>query len=117
MRTEDLHAWLERHPPETRPIVLALREVVRRAAPDAEETIVWGCLSYHRPEVGGRVKGAVCQIVVRRGKVRLDFVHGTRLKSPLLRGTDVAKRYVPIGSEADAKRREIASLIRSLTSR
>lgn len=113
MRNEDLHAWLERHPPDARPIVLALREVVRRAAPDAEETIVWGCLSYHRPEIGGRVKGAVCQIVVRSGKVRLDFVHGVRLKSPLLRGTGVAKRYVPIESEADAKRREISALVRA----
>jgi hypothetical protein len=59
-------------------------------------------------------KGAVCQIAVKRGQVRLDFIHGIRLVDPsaLLRGHRLSKRFIPIGSVADAQRPEVAALIR-----
>jgi hypothetical protein len=109
----DPNAFLDGLPPESRQLVSALRNVVRRCVPSAEESVVWGCLSYHRPEVGGRVKGAVCQIVVKAGQVRLDFIHGIRLADPtrLLQGDRVSKRFVPIRSGADAERPEILALI------
>jgi hypothetical protein len=99
---------------DVREVVLSLRNVVRRAAPEAEETLLWGSLSYHRPHIGGRVKGSVCQIVVRGGQVRLDFIHGIRLTDPcgLLRGNRVSKRSVSIETVADAERPQIAALIR-----
>jgi hypothetical protein len=114
MRDAGLRAFLNGLSPETRELVLAVRRVVRRAAPAAEESVLWGGLSYHRPEVGGRVKGAVCQIVPRRGEVRLDFIHGIRLADPkgLLRGERVSKRYVPIETVADAERPEVTALVR-----
>jgi hypothetical protein len=89
-------------PPEAVELILALRGVVRRTVPNAAETVVWGCLSYHRPSIGGRVKGAVCQIQVKNGAVRLDFIHGVRILDPrqLLEGKGVSKRYVPIVSTA-----------------
>jgi hypothetical protein len=61
------------------------------------------------------VKGSVCQIVLRDGGVRLDFVHGTSLPDParLLQGERVAKRFVPVPTVASARRPQIASLIRS----
>jgi hypothetical protein len=107
-------AFLEALAPGTRQLVLALRDVVRRTVPQAEESVVWGSLSYHRPEVGGRVKGAVCQIVVKAGRVRLDFVHGIRLADPsgLLQGKRVSKRFVPVKTLADAERPEFVALIR-----
>ena len=113
MRRHELQAFLASIPPETRELAVALREVVRRIVPDAEETLLWGGLSYHRPWIGGRVKGAVCQINVVRGEVRLEFIHGVRLDDPrkLLRGGRLSKRYVPIRSVADARRPEIAELI------
>jgi hypothetical protein len=100
--------------PETRQLVLGLRNVVRRTVPQAEESLLWGGLSYHRPEVGGRVKGAVCQIVVKGGQVRLDFIHGIRLVDPcgLLQGNRMSKRFVPISTIAEAERPELADLIR-----
>ena len=109
-----VEAFLDALPPDTRPLVLALRDVVRRTVPHAEESLLWGSLSYHRPEVGGRVKGAVCQIVVKGVQVRLDFIHGIRLADPcgLLQGDGVSKRFVPIGAVADAERPEIVALIR-----
>jgi len=109
-----LDAFLYGLSPETRQLVLALRKVVCATAPQAEESLVWGALSYHRPQIGGRVKGAVCQIVVKGGHVRLDFIHGIRLRDSLclLKGQGVSKRYVPIASIADAQRPAIAALIR-----
>ena len=114
MSQAELKAFFDTLAPETKPLVLALRDVVRRTVPHAEESLLWGGLSYHRPQVGGRVKGAVCQIVAKGDKVRLDFIHGVRLADPrgLLLGNRVSKRFVPIGSVADAGRREVADLIR-----
>jgi hypothetical protein len=100
--------------PETRELVLTVRRVVRATIPQAEESLLWGGPSYHRPQVGGRVKGAVCQIGAKRGKVRIEFIHGVRLADPhgLLQGDRVSKRFVPIETSADAERLEVAALIR-----
>jgi hypothetical protein len=110
----DLKAFLDGLSDETRQLVLTLRSVVRRTEPHAEESLVWGSLSYHRPEVGGRVKGSVCQIVVKGDKVRLDFIHGIRLTDPsgLLQGDRLSKRYVPIETVADAESAGVEGLIR-----
>lgn len=99
---------------ETRRTVDALRAAVRGVVPDAEETVLWGGLSYHSPWIGGRVKGAICQITTKQG-VRLEFIHGVRLADPcgLLQGTRRSKRFVPIVSPADARRQEILNLIRA----
>ena len=114
MAEHELRTFLGALAPEVRELVESLRQVIRRAVPEAEESLLWGGLSYHRPEVGGRVKGAVCQIVVKRGRVRLDFIHGIRLADPrrVLQGKLVSKRYVPIETAADAARPEVAALIR-----
>jgi hypothetical protein len=109
----DVRAHLDSLSAEHREIVLALRDVVRRTVPDAEETVLWGGLSYHTPWIGGRVKGALCQITAKRGEVRIEFIHGVRLadSAGLLRGDRLSKRYVPIRSAAEARRPEIAQLI------
>jgi hypothetical protein len=110
----DVRAYLDSLPPEPREIVLALRGVVCRTAPDAEETVLWGGLSYHTPWIGGRVKGALCQISAKQGEVRLEFIHGTRLADPmnLLRGDRLSKRYAVMCSVADVEQPEIEGLIR-----
>ncbi|HLW68340.1 MAG TPA: DUF1801 domain-containing protein [Gemmataceae bacterium] len=114
MTATELQAFLADLPPEARKLILALRTVVRGVVPQAEESLVWGCISYHRREVGGRVKGAVCQLVAKHGQVRLDFIHGIRLHDPagLLEGDGTSKRFVRIASIADAQRPEVADLIR-----
>ncbi len=110
---QELKEFFDALPTEKKQLVLALRTVVRRTVPQAEESLVWGCLSYHRPQVGGRVKGAVCQIVIKGGKVRLDFIHGIRLADPgrLLQGDRVSKRFVSVRTVADAERPEVVALI------
>jgi hypothetical protein len=114
MSQAEVKAFLDALPTDIKELVLALRQAVRRTVPRTEESLIWGGLSYHRPEVGGRVKGAVCQIGVKHGQVRLDFIHGTWLADPcgLLQGDRKSKRFVPISTSADAERPEIADLIR-----
>jgi hypothetical protein len=111
--TDEVRTWLNGLSPEVRDVVAALRAVVRRTIPEAEESIVWHALSYHRPAVGGRVIGAVCLIAIKKGRVRLDFIHGIRLADPsgLLQGHQRSKRFVPIETTVDAERLEIAVLI------
>lgn len=113
MNQADVTDFLNALSPVTKRLVSSLRNVIRRTALDAEESVLWGGLSYHRPQVGGRVKGAVCQIVVKGDGVRLDFIHGIRLTDPcgLLKGDRVSKRFVPIDTVADAERPEIIALI------
>jgi len=113
MMDADLEEFLDGLSVETRELVAALRKVIRRTIPEAEESILWGGLSYHRPQIGGRVKGAVCQITVKRDRVRLDFIHGIRLTDPhgLLQGKLKSKRSVPMNTIEDAKRPEIVKLI------
>jgi hypothetical protein len=112
---EDPAQFLAALPLAVRPIVRALSGMIRQTVPDAVETMLWGGLSYHRPAVGGRVKGALCLIGVKDGEVRLDFIHGVRLADPLhlLRGTLISKRHVVIDSVAAVRRRGLADLLRS----
>lgn len=67
---------------------------------------MWDSLSYHRPDIGGRVKGAICLIVVKKSEVRLDFIHGVRLSDPsqLLQGDQKSKRFVSIRNLSDTRR-------------
>jgi hypothetical protein len=113
MNQAEVTDFLNALSPVKNKLVSALRNVIRRTVLDAEESVLWGGLSYHRPQVGGRVKGAVCQIVVKGDSVRLDFIHGIRLADPceLLQGDRVSKRFVPIETVADAERPEITALI------
>jgi len=112
--SSEVRRFLASVSPKLRDTVDALRDAVRRVVPDAEETVLWGGLSYHSPWVGGRVKGAICQISVKGSNVRLEFIHGIRLADPdgLLEGDRLSKRYVPVRSVADARRISVARLIR-----
>jgi hypothetical protein len=114
MNDADVGRWLENLHSDIRSIVVALRTVVRKTVPETVESLLWGGLSYHRPNVGGRVKGAVCQISVKNGQVRLEFIHGIRLQDPsgLLHGDRVSKRFIPIETAADVERPEVTALIR-----
>jgi hypothetical protein len=110
---DEVRAFLDGLPPDVRATVDALRDLVRRTVPDAEESLLWGGLSYHTPWIGGRVKGALCQITAKRGQVRLEFIHGIRLADPggLLQGERLSKRFVVIRSASEAERPEIAGFI------
>jgi len=111
----DVRTFLAVLSPEARRIVKWLRRLVRGVAPAAIETVLWGGLSYHLAFLGGRVKGAVCQIGVRSNQVELGFIHGVLLPDParLLRGTGKSKRSVRVARVGEHPEATLASLIRS----
>ena len=111
---DELNAFLRELSPGDRRLVRALRALVRRTIPRCDETMLWGGISYHRPEIGGRVKGSVCLIGAKRGRVEIGFIHGARLNDPqrLLQGTRLSKRFVPIRSASDIEQPGLAQLIR-----
>lgn len=114
MKPHSVRELLDELSPESKRVVRALRAVVRECAPDAEESLLWGAISYHRPTRGGRIKGAVCSISTKLDEVRLELIHGARLPDPsrLLQGDRISKRYVPIPSVEQARQPAVAELIR-----
>lgn len=100
---------------EQRQIIQALRELIREAAPAVEETILWRSLSYHRPSLGGRIKGAVCVITPKGNAVQLGFIHGAALIDPdrLLQGKGKAKRVISIQTVDKIRKAEFAKLIQA----
>lgn len=111
----DARTFLAVLSPKARRVVKWLRRVVRGAAPEATETVLWGGLSYHLAFLGGRVKGAVCQIGVRGNQVELGFIHGVLLPDPtnLLRGTGKSKRSMRVARVGEYPEATLASLVRS----
>ena len=67
---------------DVRPLVAELRRLIFDTVPHATESIRWDAISYHDADQGGPIQGGICQIVVRDGVVRLDFVHGASLPDP-----------------------------------
>jgi hypothetical protein len=101
-------------PPEVKDIVMELRNLIAGACPEAQESQLWGGLSYHDASKGGRVKGAICMIEYRTLPVRLSFIHGVRLTDPdaLLRGARLSKRFVELESYSTAPWQALRALIK-----
>lgn len=112
---QDINRFLQHQPVELQDIVLELRNVVLCIAPQATERILWGGIAYHNAEIGGPVKGAICQICVQRDHVQLAFIHGAFLPDPsgLLRGERRYKRYIKIESLEEVNWPAVEALIRA----
>ena len=94
-----------------------LRRMVLRTAPEAAESIRFGCLCYfHAGAPYSAIGGNICMIEQRRdGAVALAFIHGAMLPDPdgLLRGRGKAKRFVMIDSLDAADDPRIIALVRA----
>lgn len=110
----DVEDFLESVPPQLRELIELLRNLVFDAAPGVAETHLWGGISYHRPWIGGRVKGAVCGIGINGDLVQLGFIHGRSLPDPegLLTGEGKSKREVEFASVEDVPQGAVHDLIR-----
>ena len=109
----DFDEFLQTVPDNLKAIVELLRQLIIDAAPETAETVLWGALSYHRPSVGGRVKGSVCQIEAKEDCVHLGFIHGAALPDPdrLLRGDRMSKRYVRLTTRGDVRQPAVRRLV------
>ncbi|MFI4881067.1 MAG: DUF1801 domain-containing protein [Phycisphaerales bacterium JB064] len=65
-----------------RPRAAAIRRLVLEVAPDASERVTWDALSVYDADRGGPIKGSICQLVHRKGVLRLDFPLGEFMKDP-----------------------------------
>jgi hypothetical protein len=94
-------------------LVMELRNLIAKIAPDArEEMHSYGLTYYHQG--GGPVNAGICQIGLYPDHIRLGFIHGRFINDPqhLLEGTQKAKRYVRLRHYEDVPWEDIAGLIR-----
>ena len=91
--------------PSTAPLALALRDMVVREAPDAEELIYSVYAVVDVFTFTGRQKDAFCHIAAYEKHVNLGFNSGTELPDThhLLSGTGKRIRHIRIGSDGDLK--------------
>jgi hypothetical protein len=100
----EIESFLQQTPAPLQDIVLELRNIIASVAPDAVEVVRWGDLSYFHEGRGGIVSAGICQIEIRKGHIRLAFIHGAFISDPrhLLEGNQKAKRFVRIESYESA---------------
>jgi hypothetical protein len=102
-------------PNEMLDILIELRNLVARIAPDATEVIQPKGITFYHAEHGGPVSAGVCQILIRDNHIDLAFIHGAFLPDPhhLLEGNGIAKRFIPILSYDQAPWEDLAEMIDS----
>ncbi|WP_309072126.1 DUF1801 domain-containing protein [Arthrobacter sp.] len=94
--SEAVLSFLQERHPQTRSLVLWVRDQVLHIEPDLEERIYtgWNGLGYRYPDAG-----LVCAIYPQsNGQVRLQFERGIKLDDPdgVLEGTGWQTRYLTI---------------------
>lgn len=105
---QTVESVLQELPPNLLEIAQRLREIIRRAAPDLQETIKRGHPCY------GNVEN-VCSIVPHKSHLNLAFFRGNELDDPedLLQGSGKGMRHVKLSSYRDIHPGAIANLIRA----
>jgi len=111
--TREVERILQFQPQPLQELLLELRNLVFKVAPQACERVLWGGLSYHDPAIGGPVKGAICQLEIINEQVRIGFIHGAFLPDPagLLAGDRKSKRFVQVVSLQAAPWDELEALV------
>jgi len=106
-RNPDVDKFVAGVDPPLRPIVVALRETVREAAPELREEIFMGIPTYS-------LRGFVCYIAPYTRHVNLGFHRGAHLSNPpsILEGTGKGLRHVKIRTPAEARARALRALLR-----
>jgi hypothetical protein len=99
--------------PEFLDIIFELRNLVVSVAPQATEVFQRNGLSYYFGEKGGPLTAGICKIGIKEDHIRLIFLHGAFLPDPLhlLRGNQIAMRYIKITSFQHAPWEELQKLI------
>ena len=95
-----IERFLQYKPQVLQDLLLEARSLVFKAAPQATEHIAWGGLIYHDADIGGPVKGAICDLSIQRDHLHVGFIHGAFLPDPenLLHGDRKSKRSLTIDS-------------------
>lgn len=109
----ELETHFQTLPRQQLEIVVELRNIVQKIAPDATEVIRQEGLVYFWADRGGPVSAGICQILIKPDHIRLAFNHGVFLPDPagLLEGDRLVKRFTRIGDYDHARWEEITKLI------
>jgi hypothetical protein len=104
---KDVDAFVKKIEPGKRASVEALRKFVKRAAPQLQEAIKWGNITW----MG---KDNVCWIIVYKDHVDFGFFKGAELKDPkgLLEGTGKGLRHIKVYASWDIKEKEYGNLLK-----
>jgi hypothetical protein len=97
--------------PQIRAAAIALRDLVREAAPEAQETVKWGFPTWV-------ARGNVCSINGGTGYVRLQLFRGPELSDAarILEGTGKNMRHVKVRDAQTMPSEAIAALVREAIS-
>jgi hypothetical protein len=100
--------YIARLPAAQQEIAVALRELIRKAAPQLEETVKWGYPCFLGSE-------KVCSIMAFKDHVNLAFFRGAELADPhgLLEGTGKGMRHVKFRSVSDIRAKTLAALVKA----
>jgi len=97
-------------------MALELRRLVLAIGPQLDESIAFHALCYSVPgRPYGAIGGNVCMIEIKRGCLRLGFLHGNRLPDPLglLQGSGKAKRQIEWPLSRELRPEQLEPLIRA----
>jgi len=101
--------------PDVLSVMLELRNIIGKIAPNAVEEIRRQGLVYYDAARGGPVSAGICQILIEDGSLRLSFIHGAFLPDPsgLLvdQGGRLAKRDLPLPGYDCVPWKEVEELI------
>jgi hypothetical protein len=113
LTTREVEQHFNHLPLELLDIVLELRNIVGKVAPDATERIHRQGLTYYHGNIGGPVSAGICQILTCGDHIELAFIHGAYLPDPqrLLSGDRKVKRFVSVTSYKLAPWDDLEALI------
>jgi hypothetical protein len=102
-----IDAYVEKKNPKLKPVVDAIRALVRKAAPKSREAInPWGIPVFNW-------NGTLCYVMVGKNHVTFGFPRGSSLRDPtkLLQGTGKNLRHVKLHEVSDAHDANLKQLI------
>jgi hypothetical protein len=95
-------AYLEDQPARNQTVIRALRVLVKRAAPELQEAVMWGNGCWVKPK---KPKGKVpiCYVYSAPDHVQFGFIRGSSLKDPkgLLVGNGQYVRHLKVRRASD----------------
>ena len=99
--------------PEVRPIMQALRDVIKETVPQVTEGIHLGWSVIHYKAAGSRARDILVALSPQRAYVNLEFGDGVDLSDPAhrLEGTGKRLRHVKVRTTNDARQPEVRQLI------
>ncbi len=101
--------------PEVRPIMQALRDVIKETVPQVSEGVHLGWDVIHYKALGTKTRDILVALSPQRAYVNLEFGDGIDLADPAhrLEGTGKRIRHVKVRSADDARQPQVRALLQT----